>query len=59
MLMKNFKLLPFCNNKDIIDASQTLYQQKVELLFFAVIAIWPDIVFVVSQFLQFNKQPEK
>lgn len=54
-LMKIFKLLAILKNKDIIDTLQTLYQQKDGLFFFAAIAIWPDIVFALSQFLQFNQ----
>lgn len=37
MLIKILEFLVAPNNEDIIDALQTLYQQKVELLFLAAI----------------------
>ena len=57
--MEILKLLAALNNKDITDASQTLYQQKVGLLFFVAIATRPDIAFAISRFLRFNQWPEK
>ncbi len=53
------ELLAVPDNEDITDASRTLYQRKVGLLLFAVIATRPDIAFAVSRFLRFNQRSGK
>lgn len=59
--IKSVEFLATPNNKNIIDVLQIIYQQKVELFIFAVIAIWLNIAFAVLLFLQFkfNQQQEK
>ncbi len=57
--MEILELLAVPDNEDITDASRTLYQLKIGLLFLTAIAICPEIAFVVSQFLQFNQQSRK
>ncbi len=57
--MEILELLVVPDNEDITDASQTLYQQKVGSLFFAVIATWPDIAFAVLRFSRFNQRVRK
>ena len=53
------ELLAIPNNEDITDTSRTLYQRKVGLLFFAVIATRLDIAFAISRFSRFNQRPGK
>ena len=53
------ELLAAPDNENIMNESQTMYQQKVGLLLFAAIATQPDIVFAVLRLLQFDQQPEK
>ncbi len=55
--MEILELLAVPDNKDITDASQTLYQRKVGSLLFAAIATRPDIAFAVSRLSQFNQRP--
>ncbi len=43
--MEILELLAVHENEDIMDASQTLYQQKVRLFLFAAIATRADIAF--------------
>lgn len=49
------KLLPIDKNETVFN-SKTLYQQKIDLLLFAVIATRLDIAFAVLQLFQFNQQ---
>lgn len=53
------EILAAPNNKDIMNVSQTLYQQKVKSLLFVAIATWPDIAFAVSRLSQFYQRPGK
>ncbi len=57
--MEILELLAIPDNKDITDASRTLYQRKVGSLLFAAIATRPDIAFAVSQLSRFNQRPGK
>lgn len=57
--MNIVELLPLSDNKKVSNALRTLYQQKVELLLFAVIATHSDIVFAVSRLSRFNQKPGK
>ncbi len=59
MSIEMFELLAVPDNKDITDASRTLYQRKVGSLLFAAIASPPDIAFAVSRLLRFNQSPGK
>ena len=59
MLMEFLELLAVPDNEDITDATRALYQEKVGSVFFAAIAIRPDIAFEVSQLSQFNQRPRK
>ncbi len=51
--------LAVADNEYITDASQTLCQQKVGLIFSAAIPTRPDIAFTVSRLSRFNQWPGK
>ena len=54
MPIKILELLIIDKNEIVFDFFRTFYQQKVDSLLFATIAIRPDIAFAVSQLSKFH-----
>ena len=59
IFMNTTELLFAENDEKVSNNFKTLYQRKIEFLFFAVISTKPDIVFVVSRLSRFNVRFEK